>query len=416
MKRLQHTQIEPGLLFLFRLVSIFWLVIFVPGLFFLAQTSPESIRPLEILSALNIALLLLYLYSNWLQSRLGWLYLPVALLFALTGAVLAQWLEMIWRIHRDVPPESVYIEEGYLAGALFVPLIIVSAQYNFRGTIVFTMGTIALQSAFSLSLVPFGGAPVSTIIGGVIGLAVLFPIVGFVVVKLVGGLKMARDALTERNIELARYASTVERLAISQERNRMARELHDTLAHTLSAVSVQLGAINKQLDTDIDGAKATIRESRQAIRDSLQETRRALKALRASPLEDLGFTLAMQRLVELARERSGLTITLDMAGGLDKLSAQIEQSVYRITEEALNNIARHAEATHIEVVLAQGENGIELSITDDGKGFDPDTVSSDEHYGLVGMRERALLAGGQLSIMSQPGAGTTVRLHIEETP
>ena len=223
-----------------------------------------------------------------------------------------------------------------------------------------------------------------------------------------------RRTLTAKNIELTQYATTIERLAVSHERNRLARELHDTLAHTLSAVSVQVEALNKQLERDPDSAKDTVKQLRELTRSGLKESRRALRALRASPLEDLGLALGMQQLVDTTTERSGMTITLQILGDLDELRSEVEQSVYRITEEALNNTTRHAQAKQVAVMVDYRGAGLELIITDDGIGFDPDAAAEDGHYGLMGMRERAMLCNGQLSIESQPGAGTTVRLTIEE--
>jgi signal transduction histidine kinase len=105
--------------------------------------------------------------------------------------------------------------------------------------------------------------------------------------------------LAEKNVELARYATTVEQLTISHECNRMARDLHDTLAHTLSAVAVQLEALNAQFDSDTTGARETLRRTRELTRNGLQEVRRALNALRASPLEDLGLAQAIRHQAEI---------------------------------------------------------------------------------------------------------------------
>lgn len=411
---MKYARIEPGLLSLFRLSNVFWLAIFIPGLLTLTLTNPKLITPLAVFSALNAGVVLVYLYSRRLQNQMGRWYLPGVLFVVTLGAVLAQWFEMVWRIHRNVPPESVYVENGYLAVALSVPLIVVSAQYNFRGLFVFTVGATALQVIFSLSLVPFNGAPVSDILRGVIGLLIIFPVVGLIVIRLVGGQKKQREALAEKNIALTRYATTVERLAISHERNRLARELHDTLAHTLSAVAVQLEAHDAQLESDPEEAKQTLKQSRQLVRNALQEARRAVQALRASPLDDLGLVRALHYLVDSVAERSGLPITLDMPDELDELPPEVEQSIYRITEEALNNTVRHANAQHAAVSLRRERDKIHLEITDDGLGFDPAPVSSDGHYGLVGMRERALLCNGHLDIRSTPGAGTIVHLTVGE--
>lgn len=103
-----------------------------------------------------------------------------------------------------------------------------------------------------------------------------------------------------------------------------------------------------------------------------------------------------------------------MSSDLDGLSPEVEQSIYRITEEALNNAARHAQAQAVTISLHREQHRLRLTVSDDGIGFDPDTVSLDDHYGLVGMRERALLCSGQLDIVSAPATGTTIRLTVED--
>jgi signal transduction histidine kinase len=108
-----------------------------------------------------------------------------------------------------------------------------------------------------------------------------------------------------------------------------------------------------------------------------------------------------------------LRIILDLPNELDELSPEVEQGVYRITEEALNNTVRHANARTARVSLQRDRGELRLTIADDGLGFDPETELLDGHYGLVGMRERALLCNGQLNIDSTPGTGTTVCLTVE---
>jgi signal transduction histidine kinase len=410
---MKHAPIEPGLLSIFRLVNGIWLAIYGPRLLSEAFDPAETFTPLVCISTLSAIILLLYLYSGWLRHRMGRLYLPLALLVASVGAVLAQRLDVAWRIHHDMPPELVVVDEGYLFGILFVPVIIVSAQYNFKTALAFILSVAGMQTALAHLLVPAGSAPMKTIMDETTGQVVIFPVVAFLVVRVVGGQKIEREALTEKNTKLTRYATTVERLAVSHERNRLARELHDTLAHTLSGVAVQLEALNKQLDHDPDGAKRTVLQLRDSTRDGLQEARRALQALRASPLEDLGLVLAMRQIVDSVTDRSGLCITLDMPSELDGLPPEVEQGIYRITEEALNNTVRHANAQCVAVALLREPGGLRLTITDNGFGFDPATVSLNGHYGLVGMRERALLCNGHLDIASAPATGTTVCLTVE---
>jgi signal transduction histidine kinase len=242
----------------------------------------------------------------------------------------------------------------------------------------------------------------------------LFPLAGFLVARVSRDQKSDRRELAEKNVELARYATTVEQLTISHERNRMARDLHDTLAHTLSAVSVQLEALNAQFDSDTTGARETLRRTRELTRNGLQEVRRALNALRASPLEDLGLAQAIRRQAESTAERSWMNLALDITDDLDGLRPEVEGGLYRITGEALYNAARHANAQHMTVSLLRDEHELQLTVSDDGIGFDPEARSGDGQYGIKGMNELAKLFSGRLITDSEPGVGTTVRLIVEE--
>ena len=113
-------------------------------------------------------------------------------------------------------------------------------------------------------------------------------------------------------------------------------------------------------------------------------------------------------------ERNSYDITLQMDENLGQITPQIEQSLYRIIEESLANVNRHANAQHVAVMLGYRNNGLELSIHDDGIGFDSGTATENDHYGIAGMHERAILCNGSLNIVSQRDSGTTVKLRIED--
>lgn len=223
-----------------------------------------------------------------------------------------------------------------------------------------------------------------------------------------------RQALADANSQLADYAATVEQLTLSRERNRLARELHDTLAHTLSGVSVQLEAVDSAWESAPDKARELLHKSLAQTRSGLTETRRALQALRASPLEDLGLTLAIRNLATTTAKRAGFTVELDIAESIDQLSMDVEQGVYRIVQEALENTISHANANTVRISLFEQEQDIVLEITDDGRGFDVNATSSNGHYGLQGMRERATMMNGELIVQSQPKEGTELRLTISQ--
>lgn len=410
---MKKAQIEPGLLSLFRLTTALWLLLPGSELIGAMVTWNPPPTPWAPLGALNEVFMLLYLYSGWLRHRLGQRYLPIGLVIVSIGAIMVQWVDIAWHIERNMPLDLFSADRVSLLFHLFIPTIVVTVQYGFRTTIGFVLGTAALQLFMALAFIPFDRSAMEIVWYDVVWRVTIHLIVSFFVARLVTGQKKDRKTLTDKNVRLTQYAATVERLAISHERNRLARELHDTLAHTLSAVAVQLEAHDAQLDSDLDGAKQTLKLARKMVHNGLEEARNAVRALRASPLEDLGLALAMRHLVNAMVERSGLAISLDMPDELDELSPEVEQSIYRITEEALNNTIRHANAQHATVSLRREGGEIHLRISDDGFGFDPKTASSDGHYGLVGMHERALLCNGQLDIQSAPATGTTVRLTVE---
>jgi signal transduction histidine kinase len=220
-----------------------------------------------------------------------------------------------------------------------------------------------------------------------------------------------RHQLESANRKLALTATTVEQLAVSHERNRMARELHDTLAHSLSAVSVQLEAVNALWDVEPAEARKILEQATRSTRSGLTEARRALHSLRASPLEDLGLTLAISTLAESVATRANLELELAIPANIDGLQPHVEQCVYRVAQEALENVTRHANASNVRVALEQTTTQLALTVADNGSGFDPTTVNG-EHFGIKGMRERAEMAGGRLFVHSAPHEGTQVRLEI----
>ena len=226
-------------------------------------------------------------------------------------------------------------------------------------------------------------------------------------------LAAAAEEQARTNEQLVHYAASLEELTISRERNRMARELHDTLAHSLSAVTVQLGAVETLWENDPDGAKALLAQADGSARDGLDEARRALQALRASPLEDLGLVLALEALAKEAAARTNATLHLDLPEmNLALLEPHVEQSVYRVAQEVLENCVRHASAKIIRVALVDSAEKLELSIKDDGQGFDQSHAAPSGHYGIAGMKERASVIGGTLQVESSPRGGTTVQLVV----
>jgi signal transduction histidine kinase len=235
-------------------------------------------------------------------------------------------------------------------------------------------------------------------------------IVGWLVVTLMDGQRTQRSELKLANSRLSQYATTLEQLTLSRERNRMARELHDILAHTLSGVAVELEAVRALWDAEPDRARAMLGSSLASTREGLTETRRALQALRASPLEDIGLGLAVRTQAESTAARLGLDLTLEIDETLGELSPDVEQCFYRIAQEALTNAAQHAGARRIRLVLTQRDGTLRLEVSDDGRGFDLYQVDQDSQFGLQGMRERAEMIGADFTLNTIPGEGTSITL------
>jgi signal transduction histidine kinase len=162
------------------------------------------------------------------------------------------------------------------------------------------------------------------------------------------------------------------------------------------------------LSRDPDRAQALLGNSLKAIREGLSETRRALLELRAQPLEDLGLALAVQSLAESYASRFDIQIEQDIDHDLGDYPIEVQQCVYRIAEEALANVANHAQAQHTWVTLKRDRDQLQLIVQDDGRGFDPGIPGDEDHYGLLGMQERAEMIGGSLAIESQVGIGTQI--------
>jgi two-component system NarL family sensor kinase len=223
--------------------------------------------------------------------------------------------------------------------------------------------------------------------------------------------------LTSIAIERARlFAQSVE-FGAAEERNRLAREIHDTLAQGLTAIALQLETAEALLDEPATEADA--RRIRRAVgqalaltRANLEEARRSVLDLRATPLEGRTLAQALKMLaVQQEQAQRNLRVKLDVTGENRPLPVHIEAGLYRIAQEALTNVARHAGARHIRLRLATLSDRVQLIVQDDGRGFDLSQALPD-HYGLIGMNERAKLLGGQLDIQSSPGAGTRIDVVI----
>ena len=396
---------ELGILPTFRLFTGVQFVITALGVvtqelaLFQTRPRPITLTPIHLVEP---GLIFLYLSIPALRRSLKSLYLPIGIVAAALGLIIEPY------VMGNHTPESFVTWLWRQILFLGIPLYVVSWQYSMREVILFsgiaTVMNIALlsQALGVLELVSsslFVLLPIQLI---------LYLLIGFIVVRMMNIQREQWRQLSEANARLAQHASTVEQLTISRERNRLARELHDVLAHTLSGVAVELEGLRATMSHDPEQATALLDHSLMAIREGLMETRRALQELRAKPLEDLGLALAVRTLAEAYASRNDVKLELNIDHDLGDHPAQVQQSLYRIAQEALANVADHAQAQNVRVELKRDHDHLQLIIHDDGSGFDPDSSEHKNHYGLLGMRERAEMIGGNLSVESEIGKGTQV--------
>ena len=393
-----------------RLYVSIMLILF--ALVFLQRISEQRRDFFVFFQLLTHAVLFLYLRLPGLKSLFGRYYLPLALGIAVMGPILAEGLPPIIRLYlRGQDPATINANPDQLIIWMMVPFLIVATQYTLRTMLIFTGFCAILPWLISLFAAPIPGYADLNLEQAIARLLV-FGLFGFVTVRLTAGEREQRRVLADKNAELANYAATLEELAITQERNRLARELHDTLAHTLSAVNIQLKALEALWETDPAAAKSRLTQMQAITRNGLNDARRALQELRARPIEELGLAMAIRRLIQQAAERAGFVFQISIPPEFRGLTPSIEQQVYRIAEEALNNIVRHAEAKRVILLLEKERQSLRLMIKDNGVGFDIDRAGQNGHYGLIGMRERADLIQGRLSVESEPGEGTTLDLRV----
>jgi two-component system sensor histidine kinase UhpB len=208
-------------------------------------------------------------------------------------------------------------------------------------------------------------------------------------------------------LETERRESARRALAAQEaERTRIARELHDELGQVLTGVLLLLDEAGRSSSGD---ASAAIEEGREAVRSSIEEVRRIVRDLRPEALDDLGLVSALAALASGFAQHSGVAIARELPGAIDGLSPEQELVLYRVVQEALTNVARHAEARHAELRVEATPAEVRVRVRDDGRGLG---VAPPDHGGLRGMRERALLVRGSVEVTSQPGAGTEVLLRI----
>ncbi|MCZ7570607.1 MAG: GAF domain-containing sensor histidine kinase [Ardenticatenaceae bacterium] len=213
-------------------------------------------------------------------------------------------------------------------------------------------------------------------------------------------------------IERARLHAESTRLAASEERNRLAREIHDTLAQGLTAIALQLEAALALADRDVTRATARVQRALELTRENLEEARRSVLDLRAAPLQEHTLPEALRLLLHEQAREIGARPHFRLEGLAAGLPLRIETGLYRIAQEALSNVRKHARAHNVWLSLRREGDRVMLTVQDDGIGFDPEAERKPEGFGLQGMGERVHLLDGELHLSSSPGAGTRIEVVV----
>lgn len=205
--------------------------------------------------------------------------------------------------------------------------------------------------------------------------------------------------------------------AQEEERQRLARDIHDGPAQSLSNVVLKAEICERLIDTDLEQTRQQLKQLRATVRESLQDVRKIIYNLRPMSLDDLGLIPTLQRFISTLQDETGISASFSFVGYYDDIKSEIALTIFRIVQEATNNIKKHAEAKNITIRIEFCVDCIRLLVSDDGKGFDVDEVSKKGKsiaggFGLISMRERIELLNGTFNITSGKGKGTRLNVFI----
>jgi signal transduction histidine kinase len=288
-----------------------------------------------------------------------------------------------------------------------------SVNYLFLLMLVAWVGVVGTRSegiaalAFSLATIAVDGL-VDAADGRVTWAVSISWVMGLLIFWLMSQLLVRQERLMQENAELHERAKQV---AVLEERQRLARELHDSVTQSLYGMSLHAEAAGRALaDGDPGAVDANLKEIRETSQEALGEMRLLLFELRPPLLAEHGLIGALRSRLSAVEARAGLLTELH-GDGEARLDAQTEQELFRLAQEALNNVLKHAHAHRVTVRLDVTDVNATLEVADDGLGFEP-ALKGGTGFGLPGMRERAERVGGALEIESEPGGGTTVRVTV----
>ncbi len=380
---------------------------------FTAWQTGEMINLSQIQSYVNLVIngiLFGYLSWTWLENKIPRYYLPLALVAA---TILPLFTNLIYLADPLESAQVTIIRSWFLFPILIVPLVLIAWQYRFRIVLSFIILTTVIELSILFPRLQHINYETLPILGLPLIRAFAFGVIGQIVTRLIATQREQQRKLLEANTKLNEYAITLEQLTVSRERNRLARDLHDTLAHTLSGLTVNLEAIKILLGDDHPEIVTRLDHALERTRTGLTDTRRALKDLRVKQVEDLGLKLALENIAQQAASRGQFDIQLNLPEIIPESSIPLEQVHYRIAQEALENIVKHAQANNVTLNLIVEDSLYTLLIEDDGVGFETTEDCTLDTLGIRGMKERAAECNGKLTVTSESGKGTCVSITTE---
>lgn len=380
---------------------------------FTALQSGEIIDPSQIQSYVNLVingLLFIYLSWGWLEEKIPRYYLPLALVAA---TILPLYSNLVYLASPHESALTVITRSWFLFPILIVPMVLIAWQYEFKIVLAFIFLSTFIELTILLSKIDTINFETLPILGVTLIRAFAFGTISHIVTRLITTQRDQERKLLGANQRLSEHALTLEQLAISRERNRLARDLHDTLAHTLSGLTVNLEAIKIMIGDQQPEITTRLDHALENTRTGLMDTRRALKDLRAKQVEELGLIMALENLTQQAASRGGFKVELNLPDSLPETAIPLEGTYYRIAQESLENIVKHADAKHVIFSLRVDGTKFSLEIEDNGSGFDFGKDQTDEGLGLQGMQERADESGSVLEVASSPGKGSRISITTE---
>ena len=324
----------------------------------------------------------------------------------------------IWTLHLRLA-----IETGLIAG-----LLLTQPDWSVFPILFFLMSPTALIwfpnkiGVIWVSIFTLVTALIFVIFRGATGLVYLLPytagyfffaIFGWTTVQAMNARQRSEQLLTElqeAHTQLQEYSTRLEELTITQERNRIAREMHDALGHRLTVSAVQLEGAQRLVRSNPEKAEQILGTVRDQIREGLGELRRTVAMLRAPVEEDLPLEQALPKLVNQVHEATGIQVSLSLEACPDLLDVTYRQAIYRAAQEGLTNIQRHSRASEAWLRLDERDDQITLLISDNGVGIDGENGQAG--FGLTGLKERAALLGGDFFVDPRPGGGTQLTFRL----